>query len=579
MRILEPTSGAAAALVTCFSMLSCRAALAQVNFDPQLAQKKAQVCADPAQPPAERVRSCTAVMDRGGLAMGAYAAALDERGDALNAVGKRDEALEDFTHAISLAPRDVLAYSKRAKPYVESNRLDLGIADLTRVIGIEPTNGAALYNRGVAYQRRGKDDKALEDFRAAAGLTPPFAPAQLALDTLTKADLPRAASAVPGAVVGNFAVIQKNADICADATQPPATRVTSCTLVLKEAVLHGQELAHVLANRANALMALDRRDDALSDLNEAITANPRDEIALASRATLYIDMNQPDLARADLDKLKLINPNNGTTFYNAGVTEQALGDLDKAVDDYRTAVRLLPSFAPGRAALGVLLKAKDPDAALAEFSRALELDGQSTALSSRASLYLSLGQFEAAIRDFDTLIAHDRANSLAYLNRGVAHEQQGNLQSALEDYGRSIELAPTASAHFDRANLYVQLDRPEQALADFNAALATDPKNIKALLGRADMNYGARRLTESLADYTRVVDVQPKNADVYFKRGSVYFDMGNFAAAYRDYSASLMLNPNQPDVLHNRAVSAERMGSTKDAEQDRRRARALTPAQ
>jgi tetratricopeptide (TPR) repeat protein len=147
----------------------------------------------------------------------------------------------------------------------------------------------------------------------------------------------------------------------------------------------------------------------------------------------------------------------------------------------------------------------------------------------------------------------------------VAKEQLGDLEDALKDYGRSVEIAPSASAHFDRANLYVQLDQPEKALADFNAALAIDPKNIKALIGRADENYGARHLAASLADYTRVIEAQPKNAEVFFKRGSVYFDLGDFAAAYRDYSASLVLAPKQPDVLRNRALAAERMGSNKDA--------------
>jgi tetratricopeptide (TPR) repeat protein len=542
-------------------MLPLHGVLAQGTHDPQQLQEKGETCADPARPPAERVASCTRFIDRANVVNGARAAALHERAEALHALGKHDEAIADYTRAISLAPRDMTAYSNRAALYLASERLDLAIADLTKVIGSEPANGTALYNRGVAYQRTGKDDKALNDFRAAAGLTPPFAPAQLALDTLIRADLPRAASAVPGAVIGDFARLRKNADICADATQPPAARVTSCTLVGKEAVLHGPELAHVLDNRASALMALGKRDEALADLNDAIVANPRDEVGLATRATLYIGMNRPDLAELDLAKLKLINPRNGTTFYNAGVTEQRTGALDKALDDYRNAVQLLPSFAPAHAALGALLTSTDPGAALTQFNQAIELDPQSPALKSRASLNLSQGRFDPAIHDFDELIARDGTDNLAYLNRGVAKERLGNLDSALDDYGRSIALTPTASAHFDRANLYVQLDQPDKALADFNAALVIDPNNIKALLGRADMNYGARRLADSLADYTRVVAAQPKNAEAFFKRGAVYFDMGDFAAAFRDYSVSLVLDPNQPDVLRNRALAAARMAA------------------
>ncbi len=532
LRILEPTAGAIVLLIGCVT-LSCRALHAQVDHDPQLLQQKAQealVCVDPARPASDRLRSCTELMDRPGLAKSARAAILVQRADALNALGKRDEA----------------------------------IADLTKAIGIEPASGMALYNRGLAYQRNGELDKALADFHSAAHLLPPFAPAQAALEILREADTATAA---------------ENAHICADAAQPPAARVARCTLVLKlkQAVLADSERAHVLGNRANALIALGKRDDALADLSGALTLNPRDEIALASRATLYMDTNRPDLAETDLFKLKLINPTNGTTFYNAGVADQRVGDFAKALDDYRTAVRLLPSFAPAHAALGVLLKAQDPNAALAEFNQALALDAQSPALKSRASLNLSLGQREAAIHDFDALIARDSSDSLAYLNRGVAKEQLGDLESALEDYDRSIAVAPSASAHFDRANLYLQLDQPQKAIADFTAALALDPKNIKALIGRADVNYGARRLAESREDYTRVIESQPENADAFFKRGSVYFDMGDFAAAYRDYSVSLALDPKQPDVLRNRALAAERMGTARDAEKDRQRARADEP--
>jgi tetratricopeptide (TPR) repeat protein len=545
-----------------FAVLCAHTAFAQSAHDPLLVQEKARLCADPAQPPAQRVASCTHFMQRGRLANSAYAAALEERAEALEALGRRDEAIADYSHAISLAPRDVVAYSDRAMLYLASDRLDAGIADLTRVLGIEPANATALYNRGVAYQRRGDLDKALADLRSAASSQPPFAAAQQALATLSQADTPPAVAEIPGAVIGDYPTVRKNANVCADPMQPPAARVTSCTLVRKQTVLAGAELARVLDNRANAFMALGRRDEALTDLSAALTANPRDEIGLASRATLYIDMNRPDLADADLTRLKLINPGNGTTFYNAGVAEQRTGALARALDDYRKAVLLLPSFAPAHLALGVLLKAQDPSAALVQFNQAIELDPQSPALKSRASLNLSAGRFAQAVSDFDQVIAHDGTDSLAYLNRGAAKEQLEDLDGALADYDRSITAAASTSAYFDRANLYVRLEQPERALADFDAALTIDPKNIKALLGRADVHYGARRLAQSRDDYSRAIALDPKNAAAFFSRGSVYFDMGDFAAAYRDYSASLGLDPNQPDVLRNRALAAQRMGSS-----------------
>ena len=111
----------------------------------------------------------------------------DNRGVALNAVGRRDEAIADFTHAIALDPHDLHAYANRATVYLALNRLDLAIADLTVVVRGEPTNGMAFYNRGSSYERSGALDKALDDYRSAVRLLPSFSPAYAALGRLLKA--------------------------------------------------------------------------------------------------------------------------------------------------------------------------------------------------------------------------------------------------------------------------------------------------------------------------------------------------------------------------------------------------------
>jgi tetratricopeptide (TPR) repeat protein len=240
---------------------------------------------------------------------------------------------------------------------------------------------------------------------------------------------------------------------------------------------------------------------------------------------------------------------------------------------------LLPSFARAHVDLGRLLKGVDPSASLQELGDAIQLDPwipDAAAFKVRATLNLSLGQLEPALEDLNQVIARDDQDGAAYLNRGFVKEKQGSLQGALLDYSRSIAIAPSASAYFNRAGVYAQMDEPDKAVLDFSAGLAIDPKNVAARMGRADLNHAAGRYPDSRDDYTRLIAAQPKNADLFFKRGNVYFDMGDFAAAFRDYSVSLVLDPNQPDVLYNRAVASERMGSVKDAENDRRRARALT---
>jgi tetratricopeptide (TPR) repeat protein len=249
------------------------------------------------------------------------------------------------------------------------------------------------------------------------------------------------------------------------------------------------------------------------------------------------------------------DPANGMAFYNRGVAYQRSGNPSKALDDYRSAVRLLPSFAPAHVALAALLDAdarerlESPDASQSELSETL--------------------------RDLDRIIARNGSDSVAYLHRGVANEELGNLQGAIADYSRSIQLAPSAAGYFNRAGVYQRLQEPEKALADFTAALQVDPKYVPALIARAEENYAHGQLPASLEDYSRVIQVDPSNATAYFERGNVLSDLQKFMEAFSDYSESLKLKPDQPDVLYNRAVAAERIGRLKDAENDRRRAQEL----
>jgi tetratricopeptide (TPR) repeat protein len=282
-----------------------------------------------------------------------------------------------------------------------------------------------------------------------------------------------------------------------------------------------------------------------------------------------------NLAIADLSEVICAEPANGMAAYNRGTAYERSGQLDKALEDYRSAVRLQPSFAPASAALGRLLKAKDPSEAIAELSAAVRLDPKSPALRSRAILYLALARFHDALHDFDRVVANDGSDSLVFLDRGVAQEKLGNLESAVGDYSRSIELAPMAPAYVDRGNAYVHVRQIQKGLADFNAALALDPANLAALMGRAEASSARKSMSESLVDYSRVIELDPKNVIAYFRRGNVHFDLREYAAALDDYSDSLKLNPNQPAVLYNRSLAAARMGRLKDATDDRRRALAL----
>jgi len=168
-------------------------------------------------------------------------------------------------------------------------------------------------------------------------------------------------------------------------------------------------------------------------------------------------------------------------------------------------------------------------------------------MRSRAILYLALARFDDALQDFDRVIANDGSDSLAFLDRGVAQEKLGNLDGAIHDYGRSIELAPMAPTYVNRACL-VHLQQTDKALADFNAALALEhgtrsPDGTCAgqLCAQVDVRESGR-----LQSGHRIGSEKRHRL---FQTGNVHFDLRDYAAALNDYSDSLKLDPNQPVVL------------------------------
>lgn len=333
-------------------------------------------------------------------------------------------------------------------------------------------------------------------------------------------------------------------------------------------------------DRGVALTALKRYDEGLADFARAVALDPRDTAALSDRATLYLGFNRTSLAIADLSTVIRLEPANAKAYFNRGLAYERTDALDRAVADYRSAVRIEPSFGEAYEALGRALAKKDPQAGIAALSEAVRLDPRSPALKSRAILYLSLGRFDQAVRDLDHAIANDSDDEMAYLDRGVAEEEMGNLQMALADYGRSIHIVTSGAALVDRGSIYLRLGEREKALADFEAAIALEPNNVAALIGRANANYtpderDPGRLAGSLGDFSRVIAASPKNAGAYYVRGDINFDLKQYAAAYSDFSESLELQPDQPAVLFNRALAAEHLGHSAEAAKDREAARKL----
>ncbi|HYY06246.1 MAG TPA: tetratricopeptide repeat protein, partial [Candidatus Limnocylindria bacterium] len=96
---------------------------------------------------------------------------------------------------------------------------------------------------------------------------------------------------------------------------------------------------------------------------------------------------------------------------------------------------------------------------------------------------LRAGRYAEAKTAFDAAL---HASAAALVNRGVARARLGDLDGAIEDYTRALELVPgDADILFDRGQAWAAKGEYPRAVADFTRAAETDPRRAEALFRNA----------------------------------------------------------------------------------------------
>jgi TonB family protein len=100
----------------------------------------------------------------------------------------------------------------------------------------------------------------------------------------------------------------------------------------------------------------------------------------------------------------------------------------------------------------------------------------------RAAASAAKGDLDSAIADYGKAIEMPDAESSDYLNRGVAFYGKKSYNEALADLSKSIELKPTSIAYLNRGFVQEKLGATEKAMADFQKSVDLDANNESAKL-------------------------------------------------------------------------------------------------
>lgn len=276
-----------------------------------------------------------------------------------------------------------------------------------------------------------------------------------------------------------------------------------------------------------------------------------------------------------------------TVVVTAADPEQA-----KALGDVLTAIKTLGGLTPAKTALDRLgsemLKGLAVSAVGAEVRVRAELTRESVVLLMRltaAQVYFVRGrahthegEWDAAVADYDRVIALDPESVNAYINRGRARADKGELDAAIADYDRAISLDPDASLAYNNRS-YAKLEKGDfdGAIADSNRAIALDPGLAYAYNNRGFALAQKGKLDEAMADYDKSIALDPNNALAYSNRGYARYRMGDFERAAADFDKAIALDPGRAEDYQNRGAARREKGDFDGAIADFDKALAINP--
>jgi arylsulfatase A-like enzyme/tetratricopeptide (TPR) repeat protein len=238
------------------------------------------------------------------------------------------------------------------------------------------------------------------------------------------------------------------------------------------------------------------------------------------------------------------------------------------------------------------------------------------ALMKEAARLAATGRREEAVARYREVIAKNPRLTDAWTLLAQLLEKMGRYQEAVDTYKRGIQIAPSLASEFSLsiANLCLMLDKPDEAAANAEIGLETNPGNAHILIGRAALAKGrladaARQAQEAMSSFSyrpaalvllaqvavkqgrlteaaamidqAQAEIKERKLDVppllFFTRGDILARMNQVPAAIAAFDEEITRFPNDRQAYANLTVIYLLGGRLAEAHQTMQRLVAANP--
>lgn len=133
----------------------------------------------------------------------------------------------------------------------------------------------------------------------------------------------------------------------------------------------------------------------------------------------------------------------------------------------------------------------------------------------RAKRAEEAGAIDDAAAAYDELVAVDPMDLGAWSVRGLFLERQQRFAEAAESFRRSTKIKPTYCDHYNAGNMLHALARHDEALVEYDAAIACDPAQAEAWCNRGISLFALGRTDSARTSFDRAISLDGNLVNAY----------------------------------------------------------------
>jgi tetratricopeptide (TPR) repeat protein len=164
--------------------------------------------------------------------------------------------------------------------------------------------------------------------------------------------------------------------------------------------------------------------------------------------------------------------------------------------------------------------------------------------SNLGDAYFQEGNVDEAIDQFQKALEIDPHFGKTHYNLGVAFFQKGQVNEAIEQYHEALKINPNdALAHNNLGNAIAKEGKSDESKAEFEKALEINPNYAEAHNNLGNFLLQKGRVDEAVAQFQKALEISPDYPDARNNLGCAYYLKGRLDEAITQFKEALRLQP------------------------------------